>query len=426
MMNHHKPPVFMKMRVTGPRTAEMTVDEVAQYEKQVAAALPQAVPAASRRKRKNAGQAVSMKHTAPSSTATTTYDTPTQQAIAQTEKEAADALTQAAPTAVIPKSRMLGHHGGKEHITPSSANAIYDMCMQRLRALKLTFDQTYDPLVQLLAEQQRNAAALAPTLPGQPQEQVAAPTPASVASEPSGSLEPSAGSNTIRSRVLDVLSKQYQNKYMLLTGYLNASPNTIRVSASGHPVINGVELPGSSFVDAMRSLYMWRKSEDLPPGAREIIRALQSIGVPSTLLSSSEARGAYEDMLKTEQEEETYESPSEDIEMAQPRKPTISQPTTTQHGQGYRAPMSGFRKVAILRHSANQRRQRHVDAAPSRWLGKAPASHFGAIEAGRGRAARMKWPGRQPEVLRVHSSASRGEQRKWSGTQPEVLHVQKS
>ena len=425
MMNHHKPPVFMKMRVTGPRTAEMTVDEVAQYEKQVAAALPQAVPAASRRKRKNAGQAVSMKHTAPSSTATTTYDTPTQQAIAQTEKEAADALTQAAPTAVIPKSRMLGHHGGKEHITPSSANAIYDMCMQRLRALKLTFDQTYDPLVRFLAEQQRNAAALAPTMPGQPPEQVAAPA-ASVASEPPGSLEPSAGSNTIRSRVLDVLSKQYQNKYMLLSGYLNASPNTIRVSASGHPVINGVELPGSSFVDAMRSLYMWRKYEDLPPGAREIVQALQSIGVPSTLLSSSAARSAYGDMLKAEQEEEASESPSEDIEMAHTQKPTISQPTTSQHGQGYPAPMSGFRKADISRHSANQRRQRHVAAAPSRWLGKAPASHFGAIQAGRGRAARTKWPGRQPEVLRVHSSASRGEQRKWSGTQPEVLHVYKS
>ena len=422
-MDQRKPPVFMKMKVTGPRTAEMTVDDAAVYEKRVAA-LSQAAPAASRRKHKKVVQAVSMKRTAPSSTVTA-YDNPTQQAIAQTEKEVADALSQTVPTTTILKLTKVAHSGGKERITASSANAIYDMCMQRLRALKSNFEQAYGPLVQLLAQQQ-DAAALASTLPGQPSEQVAAPTAASVASEPPGSLEPSAGSNTIRSRVLDVLSKQYQNKYMLLTGYLNASPNTIRVSASGHPVINGVELPGSSFVDVMRSLYIWRKSEDLPPGARQIIQALQSVGVPSTLLSSSAARGAYEDMLKTEQEEETYESPSEDIEMAQPRKPTISQPTTSQHGQGYRAPMSGFRKAAISRHSANQRRQRHVAAAPSRWLGKAPASHFGAIQAGRGRAARMKWPGMQPEVLRVHSSASRGEQRKWSGTQPEVLHVYKS
>jgi hypothetical protein len=261
---------------------------------------------------------------------------PTVNAILQTNKEMAAALSQAAPAAAKPKSKKAGRRVSKKHITASSALAIYDLGLQRLRALKSHFDQTYNPLVQLLS-QQRQGMTLAPTLPLQPAVQAVAATAAAAQPSTSRADESSAGSITMRSRVLEVLPKPYHAKYRLLCNYLNDNPDAIQVSTSGRPVINGVELPRSSFVDAMRSLYVWRKQTELPPGAHDIIQALQSLGVPSTLLSSAAARNVYQDILDVEQEGEAYESTAEDVEMNEPAKPAISQPGTSQRGQGHAA-----------------------------------------------------------------------------------------
>ena len=301
MMDQKKPPAFTKMLVTGPRSAELVVTNAMQGS-----------------------------------------NNPTLNAIAETDREMADALARAAPAGKKPKPKRARRLAGNKRITASTANTIYDLGLQRLHALKAHFDQTYNPLVQLLTRQGQ-LATLAPMQPMLAQVDGAlaqVDIPATVA-QPSASKvvdESSAASLTARSRVLEVLSDQFRPKFKLLSNYLVDHPDLIRVGAGGRPVINGVEVPGASFVDAMRSLYMWRKYDDLPAGTHEILRALQSVGVPKTLLSSTAAKNVYEDIPRAETEGETYESPDEDPVTAEPPKATAPQATTSQYGKGHVAP----------------------------------------------------------------------------------------
>ena len=132
-------------------------------------------------------------------------------------------------------------------MAPSTALAVYDMNLQRLRALKSQFEQTYDPLVRFFAhrqqQQQQQPQAVNAVLPG-------------AAAAPDGLPM---GSTPMFMRVLDALPKQCHNKYTALNQYLVENPGTVRVSLNGRPVIDGKELDGPTFVDAMRSLYVWRK-----------------------------------------------------------------------------------------------------------------------------------------------------------------------
>jgi len=188
----------------------------------------------------------------------------------------------------------------------STSLAIYDANLRRLRALKSQLDQSYDPLLELLT---RAAPPLSPHKSERADLLMQVPAGQSALESesetvPASSVAESPGSTTaMMSRVLEVLPEQYRRKYTLLDSYMKVHPDVIRVSASGRPVINGQELTGSSFVDAMRSLYVWRKQVELPRGAHEIIRTLQSLGAPSTLLSSAAARSVYQDILEGEESE---------------------------------------------------------------------------------------------------------------------------
>ena len=316
-------PAFRKMKVTGPRSAEMLVADV------MADA------------------------------------NPTAKAIVESNQEMAAALKEGAAGAKS-KAATRSKTRKRRRIAPSSAVAIYDACLQRLRALKSQFDQSYDPLVRLLAQQEARAPAPAQaTVLQEAPAQVEAPAaavevPAAPAAvTPKAIDESSAVSNTMQARVLEALPEQYHRKYTALSNYLKANSDLIRVSPSGRILIGGSEVAGSSFVDTMRALYMWRKQGvPLPRGTREVISTLQSIGVPATLLSSSAARDMYQELL--EEEEGGYESPSEEPPAPPPPSDTAKKiPSTT------------------------------------------ASTSTSNIQKGKGVAA-VKWPGTAPEVLYLY------------------------
>ena len=264
----------------------------------------------------------------------------------------------------------------KKRATPSSSLAIYDLGLQRLRALKSQFEQAYDPLVQLLTQR-----APPPMIPPLAPDTMAGPST-------------STSSDATLTRVLEVLPEQYRNKYTLLHGYMKAQPGAIRVTETGRPVIDGVEIPTASFTDAMRSLYVWRKAEDLPRSTREIIKSLQAIGVPSTLLSSTAAKNAYHDLLAGESEgEEAYESPSDE--------PIVStKPLAAPSTSGRIAPI----RVALQKQLM-------------------PPTMTVQGQGGRG-APRIVWPGKRPKVIRLYSvpRPPKTKHHKYApGKEPEVL-----
>jgi hypothetical protein len=320
---------YHKMKMTGPRSAVMAISDAPT--KPVANAIAQVT--------KDTVAALS---------------NPTVKAIADTQKQMAAAVAGGLQSAKATKRKLTSHARGgvtvttttkKKRIGPSTALAIYDTCLQRLRALKSQFDQSYDPLVRLLAQQRQvadqptaaamAAAAAAPTAPG------------------------TVGAATLLNRVLDALPKQYHNKYKALSQYLVESPNLIRVTASGQPVIGGKELAGQKFVDAMRSLYVWHKREDISDTAKGIIRVLHSVGVPGSMLSSAAAKDTYRYIQEKQAAEEEFQSAGED------------------------EPDDGGEDV---------------DAG-----GDQP-TFSGYVQKAKGlpAASAIKWPGKLPEVLRVY------------------------
>ena len=105
----------------------------------------------------------------------------------------------------------------------------------------------------------------------------------------------------------------------------------------------------------MRSLYVWPRSQALPPGTKEVVEALSSAGVPSYLLSNATVRTMYqtlpdvsgqhhteteeqgEEGVKQEEEQEMstmYETPAHStvpsqasIQMVEERVPTKASPS---------------------------------------------------------------------------------------------------
>ena len=201
----------------------------------------------------------------------------------------------------------------------SSAVAVHDAHLQRLKALKSDSDHTYDPLVQALVQQ-----------PHVSHDVPAAPPP-HVEEEDESSL----GSRAAMQRVIEAVPKQYRAKAAALGNYLKAHPNLIRVTPTGHPIVAGVEMQHSNIMDIMRSLYVWPKSQAHPRGTKEVVEALHSIGVPSFLLSNPAVRTMYrtlpeeaeqphaeteEQEQEGEEEEQEPEGEEEEQEMSTPFK----------------------------------------------------------------------------------------------------------
>ena len=225
----------------------------------------------------------------------------------------------------------------------SSVVAVHDAHLQRLKALKADAEHTYDPLTRSLAQiPQQLVAAAAPDV---------APPPLQMQEEEDESY---LSSHTVMHRIAELVPHRYRNKVRSLENFLKPHQNLIRISPNGHPIIGGKEIRGANVIDIMRSLYVWRKDQPLPRGASEVIQALQSVGVPSGLLSTSSALAEYIRLLEKgvvatraeeqeeeeegeeeEQEEEEegipekFETPLPPTHLPQPVKTIIERPSTS-------------------------------------------------------------------------------------------------
>ena len=159
----------------------------------------------------------------------------------------------------------------------SSAVAVHDAHLQRLKALMSDSDHAWDPMVQALAQQPPISYDV-PVVP-----------PSQVEEEDESSL----GSRAVMQRVMEAIPKKFHTKVGVLGHYLKAHPNLIRVTPTERPIVAGIEIQHANIMDVMRSLYLWPKSQALPPGVKEVVKALHSIGAPSYLLSNSAVRTVY-------------------------------------------------------------------------------------------------------------------------------------
>ena len=172
----------------------------------------------------------------------------------------------------------------------SSAVALHDAHLQRLKALKSDSDHTYDPLFQALAQQPATPSEAPPT-PGEEED------------------ESSLGSRAAMQRVMEAIPKQYRAKAATLGSYLKAHPNLIRFTSAGRPILQGTEMRNANIMDIVRSLYVWPKGNAHPRGTKEVVEALYSIGVPSFVLSNAAVRAVYHrldeaaEQFRTEEQE---------------------------------------------------------------------------------------------------------------------------
>jgi hypothetical protein len=185
----------------------------------------------------------------------------------------------------------------------SSAVAVHDAHLQRFKAFKSGTDHMYDPMVEALAQQPTTHQSAAP----QP--------PAEVIDESS------LASQAHMQRVMGAIPKQYRAKAAMLGNYLKTHPDLIRVTSTGRPMVFGTELRNANIIDIMRSLYVWPRSQALPPGTKEVVEALHSAGVPSYLLSNTAIRTMYQTLpdvseqhTETERQEEQEQQGAEEEE----------------------------------------------------------------------------------------------------------------
>ena len=245
---------------------------------------------------------------------------PTVSAMVDVQSDMKDILDKAATDAhTKPRKRKIGVTGRK--VGASTSLALYNACLERLHALKSQFDSSYEPLLQLLT--QNNAPAVAPAAapaavaaaaPAPPAAAPAPPAgPAPAAPLPAGAqvalmgtpLRPAAVPTPQQTpitpmqavditRSLAVLPKTYHERYTDLHRYLVKDPSLIKVASKGQLAIRGTVIPGSSFNDLVRALYVTpRSSKANTTGMSEFLEALSEVGVPKTLLSASAARTQY-------------------------------------------------------------------------------------------------------------------------------------
>jgi hypothetical protein len=169
--------------------------------------------------------------------------------------------------------------------------------LRRLKAYKSDTEHGNDSLTRSLAQ-----------LPSVPQpvvaaHDVAAPPQSQAQEEDESSLS----SHVVMQRIAELLPPRNRNKALLLENFLKPHPSLIRISSTGRPITGGKEIHGANILDIVRSLYVWRKGQPLPRGATDVIQALQSVGVPSGLLSTSSALTEYRRLIEKGSEEEEEE-----------------------------------------------------------------------------------------------------------------------
>jgi hypothetical protein len=188
----------------------------------------------------------------------------------------------------------------------SSAVAVHDAHLQRLKAFKTGSDHMYDPMLEALA-QQPPIRHVAPAAPPAPVEEID---------------ESSLATQAHMQRVMSAIPKQYRGKATMLGSYLKAHPELIRVTSTGRPVVFGTGLRNANILDVMRSLYVWPRSQELPPGTKEVVEALYTAGVPSYLLSNTAVRTMYQTLPEVSEQphmetsEEEAEGAEEEQEMS--------------------------------------------------------------------------------------------------------------
>ena len=293
-MDRSKPTTFRKLQVVGPRDAVLPVADAAFLS--------------------------GMEH-------------PTVGALAQTAAEMTHAVT---------KSRKRGRNN------PTADLAVYDACLQRLRALKTQFDESYDPLVHALTRRMLKVAppdTVAPTplaapaqaavaglvappaqvaLPLAPPPPPAPPAPLKAMGTPTGTSRiplsstarqgmstekgttadiPSPTSRTpidpATLAVQNVLPSNFHKKFLLLTQYMLQHPDKVTISKQGRLVVDGAVVTGANYVDTFRDLYVSRAGADV--GAMfPLVKSLYEIGVPVTLMSSALAKQIYTSLQQKE------------------------------------------------------------------------------------------------------------------------------
>jgi hypothetical protein len=219
------------------------------------------------------------------------------------------------------KSRKRKAGGGKAKVGASTSLSLYNACIERLHALKSQFDSSYEPLLQLMMDNNVTqapvavGAAAAPVPPaapagpavvaapgGLPQAAAAAlPAVAQVAMMGTplrpATIPPPVGTPTQWMDLpesLGSLPKIYHERYKDLRGYLTKDPYAFKLAPKGQVVFKGNVVPGSSFNDLVRGLYVSaRGKKPTPEGMTEFLEALSTVGVPSTLLSAVAVRSQY-------------------------------------------------------------------------------------------------------------------------------------
>ena len=244
---------------------------------------------------------------------------PTVNAMVEAQSNIKDILEKATPDA--PSKSRKRKAGVRQKVGASTSLSLYNACMERLHALKSQFDSSYEPLLQLMME--HNVAqtpvadgAVVPPAPAAPAAPavVAAPgglPPAPAAALPAGAqialmgtpLRPATIPSTVgtSTQYMDIpeslgsLPKIYHERYKDLRSYMTKDPYAFKLAPKGQVVFKGNVLPGSSFNDLVRGLYVTSRGGKKPTatGMTEFLEALNTVGVPNTLLSATSARSQY-------------------------------------------------------------------------------------------------------------------------------------
>jgi hypothetical protein len=238
---------------------------------------------------------------------------PTVNAMVEAQTNIKDILENAPTEPSNPRKRKAG---GRRKAGASTSLSLYNACMERLQALKSQFDSSYEPLLQLLMNHNvakapvadGAAAAPAPAAPaapaaGGPPAAAAAALPAVAQIAMMGTpLRPATiptptGTATQYADLpesVGVLPKAYQERYKDLRGYMTKDPSVFKLAPKGQLVVKDTVIPGSSFNDLVRGLYVAaRGKKPTPAGMTEFLEALNTVGVPSSLLSAISVRSQY-------------------------------------------------------------------------------------------------------------------------------------
>lgn len=258
---------------------------------------------------------------------------PTLNAIAATQTEMKDVLAanDAKHEPKTTRKRAAGASRKSRGMSASSKVALHNAYLERLQALKYQFDNSYEPLLQLLmqnappvvanAAAQVAAVAAPAALPGvipaalpaanpAPGANVALPAPAGVATPapppaattsqltPSTSTIKKAPRSAAHALLLNSVSgavpRRFQKKWATLREIIQSQPSSVSSDSSGGLVIRGNTIPNSSFHDVFRALYETKTTTGVPPvGLNDLLQTLQEMGVPNSLFGSQAARAAY-------------------------------------------------------------------------------------------------------------------------------------